>query len=154
MSTIDVSFSPLTAHVRTARLVALAVARRAGVPEELLDELRLAVGEACSRAVGVHQSHAIEDPVHMRLSDDRHQFTVEVVDRGRLEDENDTDLGTLDVREVSARALADDSTYEMPSGFGLAVISGLVEDVKVTGEADSTKVQMTWPAGTMPSPAT
>ena len=39
-------------HVRTARLVAVAVARRAGVDEALLDEIRLAVGEACARAVG------------------------------------------------------------------------------------------------------
>ena len=42
---------PCPAHVRTARLVAVAVARRAGVDEDVLDEVRLAVGEACSRAV-------------------------------------------------------------------------------------------------------
>jgi serine/threonine-protein kinase RsbW len=147
MSTIDVSFTPLTAHVRTARLVALAVARRAGVSDDLLDELRLAVGEACSRAVGVHQSKGIGEPVSMKLSDDRHQFTVEVVDLGTLEDETDADPNSIDVLEVSSRAVSDDSTYEMPAGFGLAVISGLVEDVKVIGEGQSTRVRMTWPAG-------
>ncbi|MGD0559378.1 MAG: ATP-binding protein, partial [Streptosporangiaceae bacterium] len=55
MATVDVSFTPLPAHVRTARLVATAVARRSGVPDSLLDEVRLAVGEACSRAVEAHQ---------------------------------------------------------------------------------------------------
>jgi serine/threonine-protein kinase RsbW len=51
MPTVEVSFTALPAHVRTARLVATAVARRSGVDEALLDEVRLAVGEACSRAV-------------------------------------------------------------------------------------------------------
>ena len=56
MATVEVSFTALPAHVRTARLVALAVARRVGVSDDLLDEVRLAVGEACSRAVGVNQA--------------------------------------------------------------------------------------------------
>jgi anti-sigma regulatory factor (Ser/Thr protein kinase) len=55
MPTVRLSFSPAAAHVRTARLVGVAVARRAGVPEELLEEVRLAIGEACSRAVALHR---------------------------------------------------------------------------------------------------
>src|ERR1700726_4183820 len=47
MATVEVTFTPLPVHVRTARLVATAVARRSGVDESLLDEVRLAVGEAC-----------------------------------------------------------------------------------------------------------
>ena len=54
MATVEVTFTPLPVHVRTARLVATAVARRSGVAESLLDEVRLAVGEACSRAVEAH----------------------------------------------------------------------------------------------------
>ena len=57
MATVEVTFTPLPAHVRTARLVATAVARRSGVDEALLDEVRLAVGEACSRAVEAHRRH-------------------------------------------------------------------------------------------------
>ena len=57
MATVEVTFTPLPVHVRTARLVATAVARRSGVAESLLDEVRLAVGEACSRAVEAHQRH-------------------------------------------------------------------------------------------------
>jgi len=48
MATVELRFSALPEHVRTARLVAAAVARRAGVDEAVLDELRLAVGEACA----------------------------------------------------------------------------------------------------------
>ena len=63
MATVELSFTPLPAHVRTARLVATAVARRSGVEESLLDEVRLAVGEACSRAVEAHRLHCPAEPV-------------------------------------------------------------------------------------------
>ena len=62
MATVELRFSALPEHVRTARLVAAAVARRAGVDEAVLDEVRLAVGEACSRAVGLHASNDIGVP--------------------------------------------------------------------------------------------
>ena len=76
MATVEVSFTALPAHVRTARLVALAVARRVGVADDQLDEVRLAVGEACSRAVGINQSKSPEIPVMMRLSDEQDRFVV------------------------------------------------------------------------------
>jgi serine/threonine-protein kinase RsbW len=82
MPTVDISFAALPAHVRTARLIAVAVARRANVPDEVLDELRLAVGEACSRAVALHQRHAPDALVRMTLDDEDGGFSVEVVDAG------------------------------------------------------------------------
>src|SRR5437763_12371782 len=84
MATVEVTFTALPAHVRTARLVALAVARRVGVADDLLDEVRLAVGEACSRAVGVNQGKSADVPVRMRLSDEQDRFIVDVVDVGPL----------------------------------------------------------------------
>ena len=39
MATVELRFSALPAHVRTARLVAAAVARRSGVDESVLDEV-------------------------------------------------------------------------------------------------------------------
>jgi anti-sigma regulatory factor (Ser/Thr protein kinase) len=86
MPTVDISFAALPAHVRTARLIAVAVARRAHVADELLDELRLAVGEACSRAVALHQQYARDRLVQMLLSDDEGGFSVEVVDAGPPDD--------------------------------------------------------------------
>jgi serine/threonine-protein kinase RsbW len=155
MPTVEVSFTALPAHVRTARLVALAVARRAGVSDQLLDEVRLAVGEACSRAVGVHQSKIPDQPVLMRLTDEQDRFVVEVVDGGPLEHEVvDADLAALDPDELSAPAdvTGDQLPDLLPPGFGLAVISGLVEDVNVVSDADGTHVRMTWPAPDVMAP--
>ncbi|MBV9869892.1 MAG: ATP-binding protein [Frankiaceae bacterium] len=143
MPTVDVRFTALPAHVRTARLVALAVARRAGVAEEVLDEIRLAVGEACSRAVGVHVKHAPNEPVTMRLSDDNNCFTVEVIDAGTLEgDEQDAAFDPLDAAALAAA----DANESVPASFGLAVIGGLVEEVAISSENGATQVRMAWPA--------
>src|SRR6516165_2336387 len=80
MATVEVTFTPLPVHVRTARLVATAVARRSGVAESLLDEVRLAVGEACSRAVEAHLRHCPGQPIHVALTDDGERFEVVVTD--------------------------------------------------------------------------
>src|SRR6202042_1899333 len=80
MATVEVSFTPLPAHVRTARLVATAVARRSGVEEALLDEVRLAVGEACSRAVEAHQAQCPDEPVRVELTGANGRFEVVVTD--------------------------------------------------------------------------
>ena len=80
MATVELSFTALPAHVRTARLVATAVARRSGVDESLLDEVRLAVGEACSRAVEGHQLYCPAEPVRLALTDQAGRFEVEVTD--------------------------------------------------------------------------
>jgi len=80
MATVEVTFTPLPAHVRTARLVATAVARRSGVDEALLDEVRLAVGEACSRAVEAHQRHCPAEPVRIEMTDQDERFVVTVSD--------------------------------------------------------------------------
>src|SRR5260370_15078100 len=80
MPRVEVSFTALPAHVRTARLVATAVARRSGVAEALLDEVRLAVGEACSRAVEAHRLHCPAQPVRIALTDMAGRFEVAVTE--------------------------------------------------------------------------
>ncbi|WP_432537345.1 ATP-binding protein [Kineococcus arenarius] len=80
MPTVDLRFTPLPEHVRTARLVAVSVARRAGFGEDQLDEIRIAIGEACARAVsatGAATGRA--GLVDMRLSDDEDRLDVTVL---------------------------------------------------------------------------
>ncbi|MGJ7439835.1 ATP-binding protein [Aquipuribacter sp. MA13-6] len=47
-------------NVRTARLVAAAVARREGLPEDRVDEVRIAVGEAVTWAMHTVTDHVVE----------------------------------------------------------------------------------------------
>src|SRR3954469_17650800 len=80
MATVRLSFSPAPAHVRTARLVAVGLAGRAGVADEFLEEIRLATGEACSRAVALHRSHGVSDLVEVALRDGE-RLHVQVIHR-------------------------------------------------------------------------
>ena len=142
MPTVELRFTALPAHVRTARLVAVSLARRAGVQEQTLDEIRLAVGEAASRAVGRHQSSCPDEPVLVRLTDGSGAFVAEVRDvAGEHEIVPPHQLLAED--SESELALFDDG---LPSGVELAVIGGLVEDVTIEHDATGSSVIMTWPA--------
>ncbi|MFJ8477416.1 ATP-binding protein [Kitasatospora sp. NPDC094011] len=131
MATVELRFSALPEHVRTARLVAAAVARRAGVDESVLDEVRLAVGEACSRAVGLHQRGGIGGTVRVALTDQEKRFLIEVED----------EAGPAAVPTVGVAEGGDPDEDTL----GLAVITGLVEDLEVTNGADGGVIRMSWP---------
>jgi serine/threonine-protein kinase RsbW len=136
MATVEVTFTPLPVHVRTARLVATAVARRSGVAESLLDEVRLAVGEACSRAVEAHLRHCPGQPIRVALTDDGERFKVVVTDAAPGS-EHDLPAG------VSLPALP----LQLPEGVGLAVIAGLADDFSIAPAAPAnsgTIVTMSW----------
>jgi anti-sigma regulatory factor (Ser/Thr protein kinase) len=156
MPTVRLSFSPAPAHVRTARLVGVAVARRAGVAEELLEEIRLAIGEACSRAVALHRSHGVEDLIDVAM-DDGDRFTVRVVDRagngsGMARSTSDPELlfpdpcddPTVDLAVPTGDAISEEA---VAARMGLALLAGLVDDLEVAivGNGAGTEVSMSWP---------
>jgi serine/threonine-protein kinase RsbW len=145
LPTVTVSFTPLPEHVRTARFIAASVARRAGVAEGVLDELKLAVSEACSLAVRFNLAHAPSSPVELRLIEDAQRFSVEVADSvGRAAPDADGELAFDLTKDDDRVDGVDLSGHER---LGLAVISGLVDDVTVEYLAAGSVVTMTWPIG-------
>ncbi len=180
MATVEMTFTPLPVHVRTARLVATAVARRSGVQEALLDEVRLAVGEACSRAVEAHRAHCPAEPVRIELTGTPGRFEVVVTDAaargddgdaaasgagaanglparggdspaGRLTDGDLTDEGLPGAAFPGRDGHPDDPEALLPQGLGLAVIAGLADDVKISRTAAGLSIRMSWPSGDYPS---
>jgi serine/threonine-protein kinase RsbW len=150
MATVEVTFTPLPAHVRTARLVAAAVARRSGVDEALLNEVRLAVGEACSRAVEAHQRHCPAEPVRIEMTDQGERFVVVVSDHApgasaAPPSANGNGAGPRGQVEVAHEEDGGDGGM-IPAGFGLAVISGLADDVHVSSTSAGVSVRMSWPS--------
>ena len=154
MATVEMSFTPLPAHVRTARLVATAVARRSGVDEALLDEVRLAVGEACSRAVEAHQEFCPAEPVRVELTGADGRFEVVVTDTAPEESAPAAAApagGAGGVTEVpgSARepAAGRPATQQaVPIELGLAVIEGLADDVEIARTKSGLSIRMSWPS--------
>ena len=156
MPIVRLSFSPAAAHVRTARLVGVAVARRAGVGEELLEEIRLAIGEACSRAVALHRSGGLADLVDVAMSDGE-RFTVHVIDRASTGSPmigSSTDPAAFLAEPGMPLTAAPDVLAEeaVAARMGLALLAGLVDDLAVSSAAGGggTEVRMSWPLDRRP----
>jgi len=156
MATVEVTFTPLPVHVRTARLVATAVARRSGISESLLDEVRLAVGEACSRAVEAHLRHCPGQPIRVALTDDGERFEVVVTDAAPgSEHDLPASAGLpagpgLPAEEPLPERVGTNVgiiPLQLPDGVGLAVIAGLADDFSIAPAAPAspgTSVTMSW----------
>lgn len=141
MALVELRIPPLPAHVRTARLVVVAAARRAGLDDDLVDELRLALGEACSRAVGLHARHAVGKQVSVTISDDVTGLVVAVTDHGPAVDAEPA-LRTSVADSLTGQG-GDDG--EVDSDVALAVVAGLVDDMDVDSTPGRTTVTMRWP---------
>lgn len=117
MAVVTLRFRPSAEHVRTARLVAVAVARRAGFDEARLDEVRLAVGEICARAVRRCESLDVGEAVVVALDDADGDLVVEVVDEA--DGSGDGGVAEEPVALALVRGLADDvGLLDGPGGEG------------------------------------
>lgn len=127
MPVVTLRFQPLPEHVRTARLVAVSVARRAGAEEDDLDEIRLAVGEICARAVRRSVQAGVEAPVTVEMDDSDEGLEIVVIDEASLIDLEDEDVS-------------------------LALVEGLTDAVEVSdgpfGPGGSLRAQWTWRSST------
>lgn len=143
MALVELLLPPSPEHVRTARLVVAAAARRAGLVDELVDELRLALGEACGRAVLLHARHAPDVRVEVTVRDDPAGLTVAVRDRGPA-------AGPVATAAAGLLEDAFDDAFEGGGGLAdpdvaLAVVQGLVDDVSIEPDPQGTTVTMRWP---------
>ena len=148
MPKVELQIGPRPVHVRTARLIAAALGRRIGLEAVVLDEVKLAVGEACSRAVSVNAAGSGE-PVVVHFRDDDEILEVAVMDCGpagaSLPSAESTEQSYVDSYEAAADSNGD-STGLAP-GLGLAMIVGLVDDVSIEDRPGpaGTVVTMRWP---------
>ncbi len=137
MALVELLLPAVTAHVRTARLVVVAAARRAGLDDDFVADLRLALGEACSRAVSLHMRHAPARQIVVLVQDDATGLTVTVRDVGPA---------PADVQGNAAGLFdADDDDPVGNPDVALAVVAGLVDDLVVTPSEAGTSVVMRWP---------
>lgn len=131
MPTVRLAFSSVPRYVRTARLVAVAVARRAGVSEEMLDEVRLATGEACGAAVARHRRQGITDLVRVEMSDDG-PYVVRVID-------------ACGSGRTASSSAGRDEEAEDADRMHEALLGALVKDLEVRKGEEGTEVRMVWP---------
>lgn len=88
---LTLAFPPVPAYVSTARLFVGSVARHYGVDEERVDDLKVAVSEACTSAIRLRGDG--EDPIEVLITTGQGALKVEVP--ASMERESDlTELST------------------------------------------------------------
>jgi anti-sigma regulatory factor (Ser/Thr protein kinase) len=122
-SEISVAISRDPALVRTVRLVAAAVARRSTGDEDFVEEVRLAVGEACALLVGPGFSpNGGPGPVEVRMQLD-HRLRVVVRTQGAvpLVDAPSSDIDGIEPWSLLRGLIADLEIDRGPAGTSLSM---------------------------------
>ena len=113
-ATVRLAFPPEARLLGTLRLVVGIVARKAGMGEEGIEDLKVAVSETCAVAVGDLNRAGVPDPIEVDLVEAPDRFGIEVRDRAPAAS---AAPGAADA-EVDDREL------------GLALVGALVDDLK------------------------
>lgn len=131
MGPVRLAVAPERSNVRIARLVAGSACRTAGLTASLIDDIRLAVGEACSRAVALHQSHDLSDSVTVEIEVEERVVSVSVCDHAPVERvvEGDEagDLGIGPGEDASPSSL--DEAISLPDV--MTIVDGLADELEV-----------------------
>jgi anti-sigma regulatory factor (Ser/Thr protein kinase) len=142
-ATVRLAFPPEPRLLGTVRLVVGIVARKAGLGEEGIEDLKVAVSETCAVAVSDLNRAGRPDPIEVDLVEGADRFGIEVRDRAPASPA--APGGQVD-GEVDDREL------------GLALVGALVDDLK-TATLDNGGTRTTFwlrrgPSDVLPPPLT
>ena len=123
MQEVELKLPPDKQHVALARLVVVSAARRVGMDEERVEDLRIAVSEATTNAILAHQREGSGERVSLRFgATDDGQFQVTISDTGPgFEPQSDAELRDRD--------------WSVEGGLGVTLIRGLADHVEFVREA-------------------
>jgi anti-sigma regulatory factor (Ser/Thr protein kinase) len=118
VATVELEIPPRSVYVGVVRLAVASLARSAGLDEESVDDLKIAVSEACANAViGLEKSDA-DDPITITFTDDGAALELEVADRAPTPD-------------VEA-APEDSQGFDSRTTMSLALLQTLVDDCRIS----------------------
>ena len=120
---VEIEIPSRSVYVGVVRLSLSTLARLAGLDEATVDDLKIAVSEACANAVISNEEIGGEDPVTINWIEEDGRVVVEVGDRGSLHEPNrpeDTLPGgmRLDMSVALLRSLVDVCEFEARPGGG------------------------------------
>jgi anti-sigma regulatory factor (Ser/Thr protein kinase) len=117
----------------TVRLVVATAARRVGLDEEQIEDLKVAVSEACALSIHSMRAAGLAEPVEVDLFEGEGRFGIEIRDRAPA----DGRAGTEPTDGIEDRA------------FGLALVSALVAGVESSPRTGGGHATRFWlPVGT------
>jgi serine/threonine-protein kinase RsbW len=118
---VEIEIPSRSVYVGVVRLALASLARSAGLDEESVDDLKIAVGEACANAVIVNEESAPDVPVKVHWSHEGAHVVVEVEGTGHPFESTEAAGG----EERAARM-----------GLSVALLESLVDSCEVTKGPD------------------
>jgi serine/threonine-protein kinase RsbW len=135
MAVVELEVPARPAYLSVVRLVVdAAVGSLApGLNPARLDDLKIAVTEACSNAIEAHEATWPDGPVIVRCTVDDDEVRVDVIDRG----------AGFDPEEVeSLPAVTDPRRLRHESGLGIALMRTLADEVSFAPSPEGTRVSI------------
>jgi serine/threonine-protein kinase RsbW len=123
---LELEFPPKPEYVRAVRHTVAALASMSDFPDELVEDVKLAVSEACTNALVANAESSGDDgeaaPVVVLVASDEDGIELRVLDRG-----------LVPLPEVSGSPI-ELSTEDLPfdRALSLPLIRGLVDDLEIT----------------------
>jgi len=114
-STVSLAIPADPASVGTVRYFAATIARHAGLPEELINDLRLAVSEACAEAIDT----GVTGSIRVALSLEPEGIDVEVTSGGSIRQEGWEGLVPINRLQLIRALFPDAETHQ---GRGMRVV--------------------------------
>lgn len=119
-------FSSEPDFISTARLFAGAAARYYGCDEDAVQDVKIAISEACTNAVKAHDTALVAMPIRVIVQPDDERIEFHVIDAGG---------GFEHAAGNGERAAASDDVL-LESGIGLHIIQSLFPDAQVGPNAE------------------
>jgi serine/threonine-protein kinase RsbW len=123
-ATVLLEIPPRSQYVGVVRLAFAALARSADLGEDTVDDLRIAISEACTNAVISNEDAGEEQPVTVSWAEDANRIVVEIGDRGRVYEGGST-KDSWDTGNITPRIT-----------MSVALLSSLVDECEFVPRAD------------------
>jgi serine/threonine-protein kinase RsbW len=135
VNAVELEIPASAEFVALARLVVSSVAQaRRELADDRIDDLKLAVSEACTNAIEAHGAIDTEERVRVRCEESDDRLEVLVEDRGA-----GFDPSTLPEHPP----VTDPERLNFERGLGIPLIRSLVDEVNFETSGDGTAVRLT-----------
>lgn len=128
MAEVELEFPARSVYVGVVRLAVSALGRSIELDEDAIEDLKIAVSEACANAVIAHEESGIDDPVKVAWRDEDGRIEIDVRSSGR---------GPID---PGTGALTDTGSLASRDVLSLALLQSLVDECTVESLADGGSV--------------
>lgn len=131
---LELEVPPGPEYIAIVRLVVSSlVSARRNLADERIDDLKLAVSEACTNAIEAHTRAGTTDPVRVRVLEADERIEVEITDRG----------GGFDPDQLRLHPpVTDPSRLDFERGLGIPLIRTLVDLARFERLDHGTRLRM------------